>query len=94
MGGGTDLLVSIDEGFVRASTVVDLRRIPDGNGITTLSDGSVRIGAATRVHDLAADASIAARYRALSEACEVVGTPALRQMGTIGGNLCQRPRCW
>src|SRR5881397_3630652 len=34
------------------------------------------------------------RYAGLSEACEVVGTPALRQMGTIGGNLCQRPRCW
>jgi xanthine dehydrogenase YagS FAD-binding subunit len=94
MGGGTDLLVSLDEGFVDASFVVDLRQIPDGVGITTLADGSVRIGAETRIHDIATNSTIASRYHALAEACDVVGTPALRQMGTIGGNLCQRPRCW
>jgi xanthine dehydrogenase YagS FAD-binding subunit len=94
MGGGTDLLVSLDEGFVRASTVVDLRRIPDGSGISTLGDGSIRIGAETPVHDVARHAMISSRFTALAQACEVVGTPALRHMGTIGGNLCQRPRCW
>ena len=94
MGGGTDLLVSLDEGFVEADSVVDLRQIPDGAGITSLADGSVRIGAATRVHDLATHPLITSQYGTLAEACGSVGTPALRQMGTIGGNLCQRPRCW
>ena len=94
MGGGTDLLVSLDEGFISADSIVDLRRIPDGDGITTLADGSLRIGAATRVHDVATHPLITSKYGALAEACAAVGSPALREMGTIGGNLCQRPRCW
>lgn len=94
MGGGTDLLVSLDEGFVAANLVVDLRRIPDAESITELPDGSVRIGGAARIHDIADHPIIAERYQALAQACGSVGTAALRQMGTIGGNLCQRPRCW
>src|SRR5258708_3517567 len=94
MGGGTDLLVSLDEGFISANLVVDLRRLPDGDAIASQSDGSVRIGGAARIHDIARHPLIAERYRALAEACGSVGTPALRQMGTIGGNLCQRPRGW
>lgn len=94
MGGGTDLLVSIEEGFVRADTLVDLRVIPGADAIETASDGDVRIGAAARVHDIATHPRIADRYRALADACSAVGTPALREMGTLGGNLCQRPRCW
>jgi xanthine dehydrogenase YagS FAD-binding subunit len=94
MGGGTDLLVSLDEGFVTAGSLVDLRRIPGGSAITTASDGSTRIGGATRIHAIANHPLILERYSALAEACSAVGTPALREMGTIGGNLCQRPRCW
>ena len=44
--------------------------------------------------DLARDAQLRQRFGALAEACGAVGSEALRQMGTIGGNLCQRPRCW
>lgn len=94
MGGGTDLLVSLDEGFVNADSVVDLREIAGAADIAAQSDGSLRIGAAVRVHDIATHPLIVDRYLALAEACGSVGTPALRQMGTIGGNLCQRPRCW
>jgi xanthine dehydrogenase YagS FAD-binding subunit len=94
LGGGTDLLVSIDEGFQFAESLVDLRSIPGGHEITELPGGGLRIGAATRVATIGADERIATRYASLSQACAVVGTPALREMGTIGGNLCQRPRCW
>jgi xanthine dehydrogenase YagS FAD-binding subunit len=94
MGGGTDLLVALDEGFIVADTVVDLRRIAGSNGIDSLPDGSLRIGGAARVEDIASHPLIVGRYRVLAEACAAVGTPALRAMGTIGGNLCQRPRCW
>ena len=93
MGGGTDLLVSLDEGFVHAAAVVDLR-VAIADTIERLGDGSVRIGGAARIHEIAQHPDIRARYACLAEACEVVGTPALRDMGTIGGNLCQRPRCW
>jgi xanthine dehydrogenase YagS FAD-binding subunit len=94
LGGGTDLLTLVDEGLLRPSTLVDLRGVAGSREITEASDGSLRIGASARIHDVATDARIRSRYPALAEACEVVGTPALRRMGTIGGNLCQRPRCW
>lgn len=94
MGGGTDLLVSLDEGFVAADTVVDLRAMAGAEEIIGQSDGSIRIGASARIQDIARHPMIVEQFRALAEACDAVGTPALRQMGTIGGNLCQRPRCW
>ncbi|MDQ3948978.1 MAG: xanthine dehydrogenase family protein subunit M [Gemmatimonadota bacterium] len=94
LGGGTDLLVLIQEGLATPNVLVDLRRMPGARGVIVESDGAVRIGAATRVGDLAEDAVIRERFPALAQACEAVGTPALRNMGTIGGNLCQRPRCW
>jgi xanthine dehydrogenase YagS FAD-binding subunit len=94
MGGGTDLLVTIAEEISRPDVVIDLRTIPGNASITEATDGSVRIGAATRIHDIGRDPLIHSKYNALAEACDVVGTPALRHMGTIGGNLCQRPRCW
>lgn len=94
MGGGTDLLVSLEEGFVSAAAVVDLRGVAGASEITRLPTGDIRIGAAARIHDIASHALIRESFRALAEACDSVGTPALREMGTLGGNLCQRPRCW
>jgi len=94
MGGGTDLLVTIDEGIYSPEAVVDLRGIPASDGVELREDGSLRIGASARVEQLANDPVVLERYGVLAQACSVVGTPALREMGTIGGNLCQRPRCW
>jgi xanthine dehydrogenase YagS FAD-binding subunit len=94
LGGGTDLLVCIDEGLASPHTLVDLRTVPGARGIALEPDGSLRIGAATRIHAIARDAAVRERWPALAQACETVGTPALRHMGTLGGNLCQRPRCW
>ena len=94
MGGGTDLLVTIDEGIYTPEAVVDLRGIPASDGVELREDGSLRIGASARVEQLANDPVVLERYGVLAQACSVVGTPALREMGTIGGNLCQRPRCW
>ncbi|MDB4877001.1 MAG: carbon monoxide dehydrogenase, FAD-binding subunit [Gemmatimonadetes bacterium] len=94
LGGGTDLLVTIAEEITRPDLLVDLRTIPDSAGVRTLDDGRVWIGASTRIADIGRDALIVECFPALAQACDVVGTPALRHMGTIGGNLCQRPRCW
>jgi xanthine dehydrogenase YagS FAD-binding subunit len=94
LGGGTDLLVAIAEEISRPGLLVDLRSIPESAGIHLTASGDVRIGASTRVADVASDSIIRERFPALAQAAEVVGTPALRHMGTIGGNLCQRPRCW
>ena len=94
LGGGTDLLVTMREGLVRPARVVDLRAIPDGDAITWGPDGSLRLGATVTIAAIAADERIRERFAALAMACDVVGSPALRNMGTIGGNLCQRTRCW
>jgi xanthine dehydrogenase YagS FAD-binding subunit len=94
LGGGTDLLVLIEEGLATPNVLVDLRRLPGARGVTVESDGVVRVGGATRLSELAQNAIVRDRFPALAQACEAVGTPALRNMGTIGGNLCQRPRCW
>src|SRR5690349_3593869 len=94
LGGGTDLLVAIEEKLAAPKTLVDLRTIPGSADVVMHRDGSVTIGAAARIADLAKDQRVASQFPALAQACAVVGTPALRHMGTLGGNLCQRPRCW
>ena len=94
LGGGTDLLVCIREHLARPDTLVDLTRIPGARDVTERSDGGVRIGGSVRLAHVARNPLIRDRLSALSQACESVGTPALRTMGTIAGNLCQRPRCW
>jgi xanthine dehydrogenase YagS FAD-binding subunit len=94
LGGGTDLLVTMKEGLVEPAHLVDMRHIHGARDITIRADGSVRIGGAVRIADLAAHAVIREHFASLAEAARLVGTPALRNMGTIAGNLCQRPRCW
>lgn len=94
LGGGTDLLVSIAEHLAAPETLVDLRAIPHSGEITPTERGGLRIGASARIADIARHPLVLERHAALAQACEVVATPALRHMGTIGGNLCQRPRCW
>lgn len=94
LGGGTDLLTVMKEQLARPEALVDLRRLPRARDITLHDDGSARIGCAVRLADLAGHAGVAERYAALAQAAAAAGTPQLRVMGTIGGNLAQRPRCW
>src|SRR5262245_38221043 len=82
LGGGTDLLVCIREDLARPDTVVDLTAIPQGRDVTSLNDGGVRIGGAVRLAQLARHPFVRDRFPALAQACESVGTPALRTMGT------------
>ena len=94
LGGGTDLLVTIAERLSSPDTLVDLRGIPQSDEIRVTDDGGLRIGSSARIHGISQHPVVRERYPALAQACDVVATPALRHMGTIGGNLCQRPRCW
>ncbi len=94
MGGGTDLLVEIDEGLRDPKSLVDVRRVGELQGISTGPDGSTRIGAAVSLSALERDVRIVQSFPALARSCGVAASSALRNMGTLGGNLCQRPRCW
>jgi xanthine dehydrogenase YagS FAD-binding subunit len=92
--GGTDLLGCLRDGIFSADTVVSLSAIQELDGVRSAADGSIRIGAMTPIADIAADASIGRRYEGLAQAAGVVASPQLRNQGTLGGNLCQKPRCW
>jgi xanthine dehydrogenase YagS FAD-binding subunit len=94
LGGGTDLLVAMEAGLDQADTLVDLTRIGSLDSVTTATDGAMSIGAAVRLEQIAEHPDIRSRFPALALAAAAVGTPALRAMGTLGGNLCQRYRCW
>ncbi|MGH7636361.1 MAG: FAD binding domain-containing protein [Gemmatimonadaceae bacterium] len=94
LGGGTDLLPCVEDGVATPSSVVDLRAIRGLDLIETLPEGGLRMAAAARIADIAASDLVRSRFPVLAAACDAVGTPALRNMGTLGGSLCQRPRCW
>ncbi len=94
LGGGTDLLSALDDDVEQASELVDLRRIAGFGEISGDAARGLRIGGGARLAAIAAHEGVRAHWPVLAQACEAVGTTALRHMGTIGGNLCQRPRCW
>ena len=94
IGGGTDLLPCIDDGLVRLARVVDIRDLTGASGIELRADGSARFGAGARLADVAAHAGLRAAFPLITDAAESVGSVALRHMGTLGGNLGQRVRCW
>ncbi len=94
LAGGTDLLGCARDGVFPVEKVVSISNIKELKGITARPDGGLRIGALTSLADIAADASLTRKYQALAQAAAAVGTPQIREQGTLGGNICQRPRCW
>lgn len=92
--GGTDLLGCMRDGVFEAQKVVSLSALQELEGIRQASDGGLRIGALTTVAEVARNQLVQERYAALAQAAAEVASPQLRNQGTIGGNLCQKPRCW
>ncbi len=93
LAGGTDLMGEIKEGVVEPATLVSLGSLPGMSSVKHTADG-LAIGAMTTLAALEADEAIARDYPALAQAVASVATPQIRNVGTLGGNLCQRPRCW
>jgi xanthine dehydrogenase YagS FAD-binding subunit len=92
--GGTDLLGCLRDDVMTVEKVVSVSRLAELRGIAATGDGGLRIGALTTIADVAAHPAIRDKYAALAQAASLVASPQLRNQGTIGGNLCQRPRCW
>ncbi|MEE8193280.1 MAG: xanthine dehydrogenase family protein subunit M [Gemmatimonadales bacterium] len=92
--GGSDLLGCMRDGVFEAQKVVSLSALQELRGIRQASDGGLRIGALTTVAAVASNLLVQERYAALAQAAAEVASPQLRNQGTIGGNLCQKPRCW
>jgi xanthine dehydrogenase YagS FAD-binding subunit len=93
LAGGTDLLALMKEDVVTPKRLVNIKEIADLRGVTSNAQG-LRIGALTTLGELAADAHVQGSYPALAEAIREAASPQIRNTATIGGNLCQRPRCW
>lgn len=95
IAGGTDLLGKMKDeslpGYPEA--VVNLKSIAGLDFIREDSDG-LKIGALTRLEDIASHPAVGQRYPALAEAAGRAASPHLREMGTLGGNVCQDIRCW
>jgi xanthine dehydrogenase YagS FAD-binding subunit len=94
MAGGTDLLGCLRDGVLGADKIVSITRVDELQGIKGTPDGGLRMGALTTIAEISENPIIMKRYPGLAEAASNVGSPQLRNQGTIGGNLCQKPRCW
>lgn len=92
--GGTDLLGCLRDRVLTASKLVSLSGLTELHGVSELPGGGLRIGALTTLAELAAHPLVQRRFHALSAAAGAAASPQLRNQGTVGGNLCQRPRCW
>ena len=93
LAGGTTLLNLMKDRVVEPNVLVNLKAIKGFDRIEAVSDG-LRIGAGVTLAALLENPAVAKQYPALAQALENVATPQIRNMATIGGNLCTRPPCW
>jgi xanthine dehydrogenase YagS FAD-binding subunit len=93
LAGGTDLLALMKDDVLAPKRLVNIKDIADLRGISSNAQG-LRVGALTTLGEMADNDDVKKSYPALSEALLEAASPQIRNMATIGGNLCQRPRCW
>jgi xanthine dehydrogenase YagS FAD-binding subunit len=92
--GGTDLLGCLRDNVFGAKKVVSISGLKNLRGIQETKEGGLRIGALTTITEITDSKRVRDHYPAVAKAASEVASPQLRNQGTIGGNLCQKPRCW
>lgn len=93
LAGGTDLISMMKDYIATPRRVVNIKNIKELGGIKS-SKGELRIGATVTLDELMENAEVRKSFPALADAARGVSSPQIRNMGTVGGDLCQRPRCW
>ncbi len=93
LAGGTDLISLMKEYLATPKRVVNIKNIKELGGIQNSKTG-LRIGAAVTIDELLENAEVRKNFASLTAAARGVASPQIRNMGTVGGDLCQRPRCW
>jgi len=95
MAGGTDILGKMKDEILQKypEALINIKTIRDLDFVKE-EQGRLRLGALTRLEDIAKDPRISGKYRALAEAAGRTASPHIREMGTLGGNICQDVRCW
>jgi xanthine dehydrogenase YagS FAD-binding subunit len=94
IAGGQDLLTTMKDYTSRPSRIVNLKGIRGLDRIEGDAKKGLTIGALVTLTQLEENAAVRSGFPGLAEAAHSVATPQIRNLGTVGGNLCQRPRCW
>src|SRR6185437_12424379 len=93
LAGGSDLLGLMKDDIVHPKRLVNVKSISDLHGISYGAQG-LRIGALATLLDISEHAQVKQHYPILAQAAGDAASPQIRNVATIGGNMCQRPRCW
>jgi 4-hydroxybenzoyl-CoA reductase subunit beta len=93
LAGGTDLIPSMRQKLFEPEYVLDLRGLAELRGVRPQADGAVEIGALTTLSTIEKSAYLHRHFPVLTEAAATVASPVVRNMGTIGGNICLDTRC-
>jgi xanthine dehydrogenase YagS FAD-binding subunit len=94
LAGGTDLLSLMKDLIEVPRRLVNLKSVRELKGITYTAGRGLRIGALATLEEVIENAKVRQEYPALQQAAEGVRSPQIRNLGTVGGDLCQRPYCW
>jgi len=93
VGGGSDLLGLVKEFIIKPDVLVNLKTIKGLDQVAPAASG-VNIGGLITLDSLGRHPLVRSQYTVLAEAAETVATPQIRNVGTLAGNVCQRPWCW
>ena len=94
LAGGTDLLSLMKDNVAAPERVVSINSIGDLGGISYDGNHGLRIGALVTLDELVRSSKVQEDYPSLVQAVDGIRSPQLQSMGTVAGELCQRPRCW
>ncbi len=94
LAGGTDLLALMKDDVVAPKRLVNIKKLAGLETISFDARGGLRAGAVVRLQEFADNADVQRHYPTLAYAADEAASPQIRNMATLGGNLCQRPRCW
>jgi len=94
LAGGTDLLALMKDDVVAPNRLVNVKQLDPLRGITYQPGNGLRLGALTTLAEIADDANVRQHYPVLAEAAIEAASPQIRNLATVGGNMCQRPRDW
>jgi 4-hydroxybenzoyl-CoA reductase subunit beta len=93
VAGGTDVVPNLRAGLFAPRALLDIKGLTDLKGISFDAENGLRIGALTTLTEVAESPVVRKHYLVLAEAAGTVASPVLRNMGTLGGNLCLETRC-
>ena len=94
LAGGTDVLALMKDYVVTPKRLVNIKQVDGLRGVSYNANSGLRIGALTTLAELADAPKDLAAYPVLTEAAREAASVQIRNVATIGGNICQRPRCW